>query len=132
MEISWILILQQVLEVVIIPLLGILTTVLIKYINSKSKEAASKTDNLLQQKYIYMLNDTITSCVLATSQTYVDTLKKEGKFDTEAQKKAFKMTYESVMNILTDDAKSYLYEIYGDLESYITAEIEAEVNNNKK
>ena len=132
MEISWILILQQILEVVIIPLLGILTTVLIKYINSKSKEAASKTDNLLQQKYIYMLNDTITSCVLATSQTYVDTLKKEGKFDTEAQKKAFKMTYESVMNILTDDAKSYLYEIYGDLESYITAEIEAEVNNNKK
>lgn len=132
MEISWILILQQVLEVVIIPLLGILTTVLIKYINSKSKEAASKTDNLLQQKYIYMLNDTITSCVLATSQTYVDTLKKEGKFDTEAQKKAFKMTYESVMNILTDDAKSYLYEIYGDLESYITAEIEAEVNHNKK
>lgn len=132
MEISWILILQQILEVVIIPLLGILTTVLIKYINSKSKEAASKTDNLLQQKYIYMLNDTITSCVLATSQTYVDTLKKEGKFDTEAQKKAFKMTYESVMNILTDDAKSYLYEIYGDLESYITAEIEAEVNHNKK
>lgn len=132
MEISWILILQQVLEVVIIPLLGILTTVLIKYINSKSKEAASKTDNLLQQKYIYMLNDTITSCVLATSQTYVDALKKEGKFDTEAQKKAFKMTYESVMNILTEDAKSYLYEIYGDLESYITAEIEAEVNHNKK
>lgn len=132
MEISWILILQQVLEVVIIPLLGILTTVLIKYINSKSKEVASKTNNLLQQKYIYMLNDTITSCVLATSQTYVDTLKKEGKFDTEAQKKAFKMTYESVMNILTDDAKSYLYEIYGDLESYIAAEIEAEVNNNKK
>ena len=132
MEISWILILQEVLEVVIIPLLGILTTVLIKYINSKSKEAASKTDNLLHQKYIYMLNDTITSCVLATSQTYVDTLKKEGKFDTEAQKKAFKMTYESVMNILTDDAKSYLYEIYGDLESYITAEIEAEVNHNKK
>ena len=79
-----------------------------------------------------MLNDTITSCVLATSQTYVDTLKKEGKFDAEAQKKAFKMTYESVMNILTDDAKSYLYEIYGDLESYITAEIEAEVNHNKK
>ena len=132
MEISWILILQQVLEVVIIPLLGILTTVLIKYINSKSKESDYKTDNLLHQKYIYMLNDTITSCVLATSQTYVDTLKKEGKFDTEAQKKAFKMTYESVMNILTDDAKSYLYEIYGDLESYITAEIEAEVNNNKK
>ena len=54
MEISWILILQQVLEVVIIPLLGILTTVLIKYINSKSKEAASKTDNLLHQIYLYV------------------------------------------------------------------------------
>jgi hypothetical protein len=36
-----------------------------------------------------MLTDTITKCVIATNQTYVETLKKEGKFDLEAQEVAF-------------------------------------------
>ena len=31
--------------------------------------------------YLDMLNTTISSAVLATTQTYVDALKKEGKFD---------------------------------------------------
>ena len=37
-------------------------------------------------KYLSMLTETITSCVIATNQTYVEALKKEGKFDLEAQK----------------------------------------------
>ena len=36
-----------------------------------------------------MLSQTITDCVLATNQTYVDTLKAQGSFDAEAQKIAF-------------------------------------------
>jgi len=28
-----------------------------------------------------MLADTVTKCVIATNQTYVETLKKEGRFD---------------------------------------------------
>jgi hypothetical protein len=31
------------------------------------------------------------------------------------------------MNVLTDDAKEYLSEAYGDLNTYITQKIEAEV-----
>ncbi|MGN1342622.1 MAG: hypothetical protein ACI4VL_05300 [Bacilli bacterium] len=42
------------------------------------------------------------------------------------------MTYNSVISILTDDAKVYLTSIYGDLNAYITNMIEAEVNKNKK
>ena len=41
------------------------------------------------------------------------------------------MTYESVMAILTDDAKEYLSNVIGDLQTYITKLIEAEVNVNK-
>ena len=40
-------------------------------------------------KYLKMLSETITKCVIATNQTYVETLKKQGKFDEEAQKIAF-------------------------------------------
>ena len=87
---------------------------------------------IIQMKYIEMLSNTICECVIATNQTYVDSLKAQGKFDAEAQKKAFEMTYNSVINILTEDAKVYLTSIYGDLTAYITNMIEAEVNKNKK
>ena len=78
-----------------------------------------------------MLNNTITDCVIATTQTYVDSLKKQGTFDAEAQKVAFTMTYESVVKLLTDEATEYLNEAVGDLQLYITQKIEAEVNLNK-
>ena len=79
-----------------------------------------KLDNELAKKYISLLSSTITNCVIATNQTYVETLKKQGKFDAEAQKEAFNMTLNAVMALLTDEAKQYLSEIYGDLNTYIT------------
>jgi len=63
--------------------------------------------------------------VIATNQTYVDTLKREGKFDGEAQKIAFQKTYDSVIAILSEDAKTYLNEAIGDLQAYIINQIEA-------
>ena len=82
-------------------------------------------------KYLTMLSNTIIDCVIATNQTYVESLKKQGKFDLEAQKVAFEMTYNAVINVLSSDAKTYLSNIYGDLNKYITNMIEAEVNKNK-
>ena len=131
MELTWIVILQQIFEVVIIPLIGVLTGVLIKYINSKSAEAITVIDNEQAKKYIALLDNTITSCVLATTQTYVDALKKQGKFDAEAQKVAFEMTYRAIIAVLSDDAKTYLTNMYGDLTVFITNMIEAEVNRNR-
>ena len=121
----------QIMEVVIIPLLGVLTTYIIKLINVKINEISETRESAIEQKYLDMLNDTISDCVVATTQTYVEALKKEGKFTVEAQKEAFKQTYEAVMNIISDDAKLYLSEIVGDLQLYITQKIEAEVNFNK-
>ena len=123
--------LTQIFEVCIIPLLGVLTAYFIKFVNAKSAEIGTKVENETQKKYIEMLNNTITDCVIATTQTYVDSLKKQGAFDAEAQKVAFTMTYESVVKLLTDEATEYLNEAVGDLQLYITQKIEAEVNLNK-
>lgn len=123
--------LQDILEVCIIPLLGVLTAYLVAYIKAKSAELTIKTDNDLADKYIEMLTKTITDCVIATNQTYVEALKKDNAFTKEAQEEAFKKTYDAVMLVLTDDAKEYLAEAYGDLTAYITMKIEAEVNISK-
>ena len=121
----------QIFEVCIIPLLGVLTTFLVRYINAKMKALADTTNDEKQKKYIEMLNNTITDCVIATTQTYVDTLKKQGKFDKEAQEQAFLMTFNAVSSLLTEESKKYLNEAIGDLDLYIKQKIESEVNINK-
>lgn len=128
---DWMVMLYQIFELCIIPLLGVLTMYLVQFIRKKSQEITDKTDSELADKYIKMLTDTITTCVIATNQTYVESLKKQGRFDAEAQKEAFKLTYNAVMSVLTDEAKNYLTSIYGDLTAYITSRIEAEVNVSK-
>jgi hypothetical protein len=124
-------ILEQVFNIVLFPLMGVATTALIVFITAKTKELKKKYDNELFHKYADMLEQTIISCVIATNQTYVEALKKEGKFDAEAQKIAFDKTFSAVITILSDDAYDYLSEAIGDLEEYITNRIEAAVNTCK-
>ena len=129
---DWLELLYKIFEVCIIPLLGILTVYAVKFINTKALEIKSNNDNAILKKYVDMLSQTITECVIATNQTYVEALKKQGSFDKKAQKQAFKLTYEAVMKILNNDAKEYLTNVFGDLEIYITNQIEAKVNANKE
>ena len=130
---------NQIFQVCIVPLLAVLTTYLVKYIDAKKdelivkkEEANANKENMLADKYIKMLADTIKACVIATNQTYVDSLKDKNAFDGEAQKEAFKKTSDAVMLILSQEAKDYLSTIYGDLNQYIITQIEASVNANKK
>jgi hypothetical protein len=128
---DWLELLYDFLKICVLPFLGVLATYAIKYIQAKEKEINNKLDNETAEKYISMVSMTIQDCVAATTQTYVDSLKAQNSFDEEAQKVAFNKTYEAVMAILTDDVKEYLTNIYGDLQSYLTNRIEAEVKAQK-
>lgn len=121
----------QIIQVCVIPLLGILTKYLVDYLTAKRDEINSKTDNETAQKYTNMIYQTVVDCVIATNQTYVDSLKKSGSFDEAAQKEAFNRTMNAIMTILSDDAKEYITEATGDLNTYLTQLIEAEVNKRK-
>lgn len=123
--------LQQIMQVCVIPLLGVLTAYFIQWVNLKKEELKLTTNNETAKKYMDMIAQTITDCVIATNQTYVEALKKEGAFTKEAQLKAFQDTYNEVVKILSDDAKEYIAETFGDLQSYLTTKIEAEVNIQK-
>lgn len=129
---DWLELLNQIFQICIIPLLGVLTTFLVAYINKKKEALKTQVDNTLYHKYIDLLSQTITDCVIATNQTYVDSLKASGTFDIDAQKKAFEDTCNNVLAILSDDAKEYLSVALGDLQAYIANKVEAEVKLNKQ
>ena len=131
MSTDMLLLIKDIFELCIFPLLIALTGYLIKFINKKSNELEETRTSEKEKKYIQMLNSIITDCVIATTQTYVESLKAQGKFDVEAQKVAFNMTYEAVIKLLTAEAEEYLKVAIGDLNLYITQRIESEVKLNK-
>lgn len=128
---DWLDLLYDIFKVCIIPLLGVLTSYGIKWLRTKETEVLNQINNDTGDKYVAMLFDTIEICVRATTQTYVDSLKKQNAFDAAAQKVAFQMTYDAVTAVLTDEARTYLTSIYGDLNAFITTKIEAEVKAQK-
>ena len=81
---EWMDILTQLFEIVLLPLIGAVAAFLVVLIRRKGAQIANETNNEIEKKYVEMLTETIANCVAATTQTYVDSLKKQGKFDAEA------------------------------------------------
>lgn len=129
---DWMSMLKDIWELVAIPVLGILSVYIVNFIKAKNAQLKEQVKNDTYKKYMDLLETTIVSCVITTNQTYTEALKKQNAFDVEAQKVAFKMTYDAVIKILSEDATKYLETAVGDLKLFITQRIEAEVSANKK
>lgn len=119
--------LNEVFNLCIVPLLGLISIYLVRYIKSLTEEAKVRVENEMADKYLNILGEIVSSCVMATNQTYVDALKEQNAFDKEAQKVAFEKTKDAILKLLTEECKKCLGEIVGDLNEYITAQIEAAV-----
>lgn len=87
----------------------------------------SKVKNEKVQGYLKQVTQITASCVEMVKQTFVDSLKAEGKFDSAAQKVAFDKCKESILYLLNDEAKSAVVQVYGDFDEYIRTLIEAQV-----
>lgn len=119
--------LNEVFNLCVVPLLGLIAIYLVRYIKSLTEEAKVRVENDMADKYLNILGEIVSSCVMATNQTYVDALKEQNAFDKEAQKIAFEKTKDAILKLLTEECKKCLGEIVGDLNEYITAQIEAAV-----
>ena len=127
----WLEFLKDVLEVCIVPIIGVIGGYIIAFINKKRDQMIAKTEDETLEKYITLLDKLIIDCVIATKQTYVEALKGKDMFDEVAQKEALDMTFKAVKSLLTERATQYLAEAFADLDGYIKFKIEAEVNKNK-
>ena len=82
--------------------------------------------------YTCQLADIVYNCVTEVNQTYVDTLKEEGKFNKETQKIALEKCLANIKAKLSKDLQDWITENFGDITVHLTTLIESAVYNLKK
>lgn len=130
--------LTTLIQMVVIPAIPVLITYLAKYLKAKADQATIRIDNeqvriYLDRRYNYLqeATDAVLQAVTFTAQTYVDTLKKQGKFDKEAQEQAFNTAKDVALKLLTEEAKQMITDLYGDITIWLDTKIEQTVNEQK-
>ena len=114
-------IISVVVSAIVLPLISIGGTQLIKLINSKIKnQEASK---LLSDATSIVLN-----AVRTVTQTYVDTLKANGSFNKDAQLVALNKAKDIALFQMSTDVKDFINVNFGDVQLWITNQIEASIN----
>lgn len=124
-------ILTTLIQVVVIPAIPVLVTYLVKFLKAKADQTTTKIDNELIRTYLQEATDAVLQAVTCTAQTYVDTLKKQGKFDEEAQRTAFNTAKNIALQLLTAEAKQMIEDLYGDLMLWLDTKIEQTVKEQK-
>lgn len=123
--------LPVIIQTILIPILIALTGFIVKWINAKANQLKDRVKDDRYYLYIDILQELVTKTVIMVNQTYVDELKKTNSFSKEAQAEAFKKVYETVITSLSEDVYTYLEQIIGDLDDYITVLIESSVKEQK-
>ena len=109
-----------IIGVLITGLGSLLTYIIHKYVkNEKGKTIADSF------KQLVMTN------VQSTYQTYVEALKKEGKFDKEAQENALSRCVDNVKKTMPDSVKKWLGSNYQDITEVIKQMIESCIKESK-
>ena len=125
-------ILKDVLYILITAAVPVLTTYICKFLYAKWTEGKVKIEN---EKISNTLDNVVTmvlDVVTAVNQTFVDELKKNGKFTEEAAKEAFNKSKETALKMLSEDAAKIIATVYGDIDVYLDTLIEATVKQLKK
>ena len=116
---------------ILIPLLVTIITICICMMTSKVAKDAARLAPSKYSEIIYGLENIVNKAVITTNQTFVDELKKQGKFDKEAMQEAYERTFESIIASLSQSFFEYLDEETIDVNALLKNMIETSVNWNK-
>lgn len=117
-------ILSVVVTAVVVPLISLLGSKLVQWIGTKVKDEKAAA-------FLSKASEIVLNAVKSVFQTYVDSLKKNGSFDAEAQKTALSKATEIIKSQLGTDLTDYIKANYGDLDKWITTQVEATIDTLK-
>ena len=119
-------------QVVLVPAVPILLKILYIFVVAYTAEKSEKIENEKVRGYVNDAVKAVMTAVTSTFQTYVDSLKKQGKFDEEAQKIAFNTARDTALLMLTQDMRDAVTTFYGDFDTWLAKTIEQFVLANKE
>ena len=124
--------LMELLKIVIMIVVPVATSVLTyyaqKYFNQLIDDNVNDELEATLEKGFQILMDSVNY----VQQTYVDSLKNQEKFTTEAQKEAFELAKKRAIELMNQHTQDAIIHIYGNLDTYIDTMIESIINQNKK
>lgn len=123
--------LMELLYIVLIGSIPIVSKYLIQQIEAKKNEILKNDKAEDFQNSIDGAMSLVEKVVDYVSQTYVDVLKKEGKFDAAAQQNAYNKAVEALEKLMDDDMKHVLINVYGDLSTWMKVSIESYIKSRK-
>lgn len=86
---------------------------------------SAKIKDVKIQNALLAVSEVVQNSVLAVQQTFVDQLKKDGKFDKEAQAKALQEALRLSMSNISAELREQVEILYPDFEQWIKTLIES-------
>lgn len=114
-------ILSVVVTAVILPLISYLGVRLTSYLNNKIKNEKARV-------LLTKATEVVTNATRCVFQTYVESLKADGKFTKESQIIALNKAKGLALAQLGGDVKKYIEDNYGDINEWLSIQIEASIN----
>ena len=117
---NWSEVVISVVSIIVTALASWGVTELTRLINSKIKDANAK-------EMLSSAVTTVSDVVKQVYQTYVEALKGQNAFTAEAQKEALAKALETIEAVLPEKVKAYLTDNFGNMEAWLTTQIEAAI-----
>jgi len=105
---------------IVLPTITFLGIKLTSWLNTKIKGEKERT-------LLTGITEVVTRNVASTFQTFVESLKKENKFDDKAQSNALRYAKEQILKELSDEAIGYISDSFKDVNSWLTTQIESTI-----
>ena len=116
---------------ILIPLLITIITICICTMTSKIAKNAAESAPSKYSGIIYALENIVNKAVITTNQTFVNELKKQGKFDKKAMEEAYNKTFNSIVASLSQSFFEYIDKEAIDIDTLLKNMIETSVDWNK-
>ena len=113
------------LGTIVTAFIGWLSTTAIMWLNNKIKDQKLA-------RWSTAIAQIIFNAVQSIQQSFVDTMKKEGKWNAEVAKEAKEKAMAIIESELTEELRKYITDNFGDIKEYLMNQIEAIICQLKK
>lgn len=119
------------LQTIITVTVPLISALIVYGIKKATNWLKSKTENETVDTYLNRAYSMLEDIVVTTTETYVKSLKADGKFDIEEQQKAFEITKSAFERVASEEIKNAIKTTVSDYDAWVKNTVEAIIANTK-